>query len=482
MKKIVSLMFLLFCVVVLNAQSTQTWFDGNAYYTSKLTDDDILFFQGTSADKEYDFSFGLKFQNDEYKLVRMTDIDLFPFRAYFGDPVSRYRSGNMDVFLIKDGTGNTVWTLKQTTQNHRDALATQLWTKDQPVKKMLSSMVLNPHYFSDFSKTELRYYQEYLENKESPSVMENINLSLITSELRTPDFIRHNVGDIQTIAEAQTAKVSYVSDARAFFDALENGATICLTPNTVINLSEVLNDPTYFRDNGRGWVDDLEAYHGNARIISETVYNGRQLTLLNLSDITIVGDYNSHIVVDPAYAYVLNFVNCQNIKLQNLTMGHTQEGYCTGGVVGLKNCTKANISYCDLYGCGAYGLVSENSENVGMYNSVIRDCSYGILQLFNTQEVVFENCDFIRNKEFTMVEVDSNCRDLLFSECRFAQNKGVLFALGTRIRMENCLIHHPDADQLGNLETHLANEATGTKVVISNLPLGKKPHVGVDSK
>jgi hypothetical protein len=48
--------------------------------------------------------------------------------------------------------------------------------------------------------------------------------------------------------------------------------------------------------------------------------------------------------------------------------------------------------------------------------------------------------------------------------------------------MENCLIQHPDADQLGNLETHLANEATGTKVVISNLPLGKKPHVGVDSK
>jgi len=194
-----------------------------------------------------------------------------------------------------------------------------------------------------------------------------------------------------------------------------------------------------------------------------------------------VGDYNSHIVVDPAYAYVLNFVNCQNIKLQNLTMGHTQEGYCTGGVVGLKNCTKANISYCDLYGCGAYGLVSENSENVGMYNSVIRDCSYGILQLFNTKEVVFENCDFIRNKEYTMVEVDSNCRDLLFSECRFAQNKGVLFDLRAQIRMENCLTHHPDADKLGNLDAHLANKAT-TRVVITDLPLGKKQHVGVDSK
>ena len=482
MKKIFSIMLLMFCVVCLKAQNSQTWFDGDAYYTSKLMEGDILFFQGTSADREYDFSFGIKFQNDEYKLVRMTDNDLFPFRADFGDPVGRYMSGNVDVFLIKDGAGNNVWTLKRVSQNHRDALATQLWTKDQPVKKMLSSMVLNPHYFSEFSKTELRFYQEYLDNKEGLSVLENINLSLINNELRVPDFIRHNIGDIQTIAEAEMAKVVFVSDARSFLDALQNGATICIQPNTVINLSEVLNDDSYFRANGREWVDDIEAYTGNANIISETVHNGRQLTLSNLKDITIIGDYNTHIVVDPPYAFVLNFVNCQNIKLQNLTMGHTQEGYCTGGVVGLKNCTKANISYCDLYGCGAYGLVSENCLNVGIYNTIIRDCSYGIMQLFNTKEVVFENCDFIRNKEYTMVEVDSGCQDLLFSECRFAQNKGVLFGLGTRIRMENCLIQHPNEDQLGNLETHLANEATSTKVVFTNLPLGKKPHVGVDSK
>ena len=116
-----------------------------------------------------------------------------------------------------------------------------------------------------------------------------------------------------------------------------------------------------------------------------------------------------------------------------------------------------------------------------MYNTIIRDCSYGIMQLFNTNEVVFENCDFIRNKEFTMVEVDSNCSNLLFSECRFAQNKGVLFALGTKIEMENCLIQHADEDKLGNLDTHLANKMT-TKVVITDMPLGKKQHVGVDSK
>ena len=141
MKKMLFVLIAMIWAFGLGAQNSPTWFDGDAYYTSKLTDDDILFFQGTSADKEYDFSFGIKFQNDEYKLVRITDIDLFPFRADFGNPVGRYTSGNIDVFLIKDLDGNTVWTLKQTSQNHRDALASQLWTKDQPVKKMLSSMV-----------------------------------------------------------------------------------------------------------------------------------------------------------------------------------------------------------------------------------------------------------------------------------------------------------------------------------------------------
>ena len=69
MKRLFSIVLLMTLVLGLKAQNAQTWFDGDAYYTSKLTDDDILFFQGTSADKEYDFSFGLKFQNDEYKLV-----------------------------------------------------------------------------------------------------------------------------------------------------------------------------------------------------------------------------------------------------------------------------------------------------------------------------------------------------------------------------------------------------------------------------
>ena len=483
MKRMTFVLVAMIWVLGLGAQNPHTWFDGNAYYTSTVPEDGIIHFKGTSADKEYNFSFGLEaLGDDQYKLVKYTDADLFPFRTNFGASVSRYYNGNIDVFLIKDDYDNIVWTLKRTTQSHRDALATQLWSTDQPVKKMLTTQILNPHYFKDFSKTELRTYEEYLQAKSNKNALEEINLSLINSELRETDYLRYHVGDIQAIEEAKLASVVYVDNAQSFLRALKSGATIFIKENTIINLSEVLNEPSYFTGPDKAWVEYIGDYRGNARIISEAVYNGRQLILKNLNDITIIGGYNSHIVVEPSYAFVIYFIGCDNITIQNLTMGHTEEGFCTGGVIGLKFCDKINISYCDLYGCGAYGLISEHGSNIGMYNSVIRDCSYGIIQLFNTNEVVFENCDFIRNKEFTMVEVDSNCENLLFSECRFAQNKGVLFDLRTRIRMENCLIHHSDADRLGNLETQLANEATNTKVVITDMPLGKKQHVGVDSK
>jgi hypothetical protein len=43
-------------------------------------------------------------------------------------------------------------------------------------------------------------------------------------------------------------------------------------------------------------------------LVSEYVYDGNQLSILNLKDVTIHGDGDCHIVVDPAYAFVLNFI------------------------------------------------------------------------------------------------------------------------------------------------------------------------------
>lgn len=481
MKKYIFVLVFIAWTLGLCAQNSANWFDGNAYYISSIQNDDVMYFKGISADKEYKFSFGLKPQkNGDYQLVKIKDNDLVPFRAGFGAHVTHEKVGEVDVFQILDDNNNVVWTLKQTSQNHRDALATQLWTKDQPVKKMLESMVLNPYYFSDFSKTELRTIEEYLTNKKKKNNLEVLNLALVNSELNTPDFLRYNVGDIQAIEEAKISSIIYVDNAVSFINAIKSGATIHIKDNTSINLSEALNEYAFFSGADRAWVDDLYEYNGDAKIISESVFNGRQLTVRNLSDITIVGGYNSHIVVNPAYAFVLNFIGCDNIKIQNLTMGHTVEGYCTGGVIGLKACTQSNISYCDLYGCGAYGLVAENCSSIEMYKTTIRDCSYGVMQLFNIQKITIDGCDFFRNKEFSMIEVGSDCKDILLTDCRFAQNNGFLFALRSKVKLENCLIYHADENRLFDND-YLLTKDNATKIIITDMPLGKRA-VGPDSE
>lgn len=55
------------------------------------------------------------------------------------------------------------------------------------------------------------------------------------------------------------------------------------------------------------------------------VFDGRQLTLVNFSDLIIKGGKNASIEVDPRYAFCFNLVNCDHVQLLNLTIGHTEE-------------------------------------------------------------------------------------------------------------------------------------------------------------
>ena len=480
MKKLFSTLFAIVMVVGLSAQTTKTWFDGNVYYTSTVVEGGLIYFEGVSADKESTYSFGLDpLGEGAYNVVKMTDIDTVPIRFEFGSEAHSVVTGNLELFMIYDAAGDLAWVLQKTKQSHRDALATQLWTKDQPVKKMLASMVLNPFYFSDFSKSELMFLVDHLSQKQEMNYLESLNLSLMLNELSWSDYFRYNVANPAAISEAVVSEITPVSDAQSFLNALTSGAIILVEDNTIINLSEVLNDRDYFSFSGRGWIEEY-GDRGSANLISESVFNGRQLVLRDLHDVTIVGGYNSHIVVDPAYAYVLKFESCSNIHIANLTMGHTVEGYCTGGVVGLEGCEGVIVEKCDLYGCGAYGLVAVSSTGVEMHKSIIRDCSYGIMQLSGVKDAVFVGCDFIRNREFTMVEIDAECSNIRFEDSRFAQNKGVLFSIASRASMKNCLVYHGDVETLGTVEEQLlVDEAT--QMLITDMPLGKRA-VGPDSE
>jgi len=470
---------LFICASVINcfAQGGQydgNWFDGHSYYTSVSTPDGNIRFQGVSADGENRFSFYINLGLGNYIYAEDTQNSGFvPIRAEYDNRANFISAGGATVLAVYDQYGQISWVLEKTTKSKNDCLASQLWWKDQPIERAASGMIMNTDYLATVSKTELRYLQELLTTKSSLNYIEKINSSIIGAELEIPDYTRYNINNIEVLKEIQADAPVTVYDAVEFISAIVSGKKeVVIGEGAVINLSDVLNDESYFSIDGRSWVVVDEEFAKNVKkptIISEPVYDGGQLTIAGVDGLTIKGTKNSRIIVNAAYAYVLNFVNCTDIKLENVTLGHNVPGYCMGGVVGLYNCQSVTIEDSDLYGCGAYGIVAENSEFIRMNRSFIRDCSYGIMQLMNVQDVVFNSCDFFRNKEYTMIEADAATKGVVFEECRFAQNQGVLFIAEAEMKMINCEIYHPFSDGFGNAP-HLKMD-DDTVLLFNNYPL-----------
>lgn len=158
------------------------------------------------------------------------------------------------------------------------------------------------------------------------------------------------------------------------------------TPNDfIINLSSnnklVLN---------KGYYDILDFDVQNENAKKEDVFDGKELVVSNLSNITIVGD-NSTLLVRPRYANVINFCNCSNIKLIGLTLGHTpQKGSCAGSVLRFENCNNIQLDSLELFGCGTYGIELENCKNVRVNGTKIFECTYGALSI-NQSDIEFTN-------------------------------------------------------------------------------------------
>lgn len=126
----------------------------------------------------------------------------------------------------------------------------------------------------------------------------------------------------------------------------------------------------------------------------EEVFDGVQLTIQNLSNLTIRAegdDVKAHTVsARPRYAHVINFENCSNIMVEGFTAGHTIEpGSCTGGVIGFNNCEDVLVNSCGLYGCGVVGVWAENTKGIQVTNSDIYECSWGGVYMMFCKDVTF---------------------------------------------------------------------------------------------
>ena len=244
-----------------------------------------------------------------------------------------------------------------------------------------------------------------------------------------------------------------VYTAEQFLNAVGSYRHVLVAKNTEINLSPLLNDQSLFRTRFMMWMPDASGGIGGDRatVVSEEVFDGRQLTLVNMKQLVIEGEGNSRIIVEPRYAFCLNFVDCEQCTVSNLTIGHTAGGYCTGGVIGVSRGRNNVVIDCDLYGCGAYGLQLSGTQNFSLYSSKIRDCTYGIMTLEGCEAAHFTHCDFFNNREYALIEAHGSI-GTVFEDCRIFANWGdaALFSFDREFMLLGCAIYHP-TENLGTM-------------------------------
>ncbi len=140
----------------------------------------------------------------------------------------------------------------------------------------------------------------------------------------------------------------------------------------------------------KGYYDVLDFENSNENVFKEKVFDGMELVIENISDITVVGD-DSILLVNPRYANVMSFRNCSNIKIIGLTLGHTpQKATCAGAVLHFENCNNIQLDSLELFGCGTYGIELYGCNNIKVNGVKIFECTNGALNI-NNSNLEFSN-------------------------------------------------------------------------------------------
>lgn len=223
-----------------------------------------------------------------------------------------------------------------------------------------------------------------------------------------------------------------VGSVEELIEAIGPYTTIQMEPG-YYNLSEYL---------GSVWDQEGEQWNQEHTYVQiRECFDGVELLIRDVIALTICGDEENltELVTDPRYAAVMNFEECTSITLSDLTMGHTENGDCTGNVLNFSDTQCITLTDMDLYGCGVYGISSKGgSGELFVYDSVIRDCTLGPLEIYDGNgQFAFYDCALIGSGAGAYCE-SSPYLMLSFYNCIFGDNETSYFMFQDDIYTENC--------------------------------------------
>ncbi len=242
------------------------------------------------------------------------------------------------------------------------------------------------------------------------------------------DALMFNSKMIATYLRKDSPRLENLEDLR-YFDTVTVSSTKELLGNIKNNTKVILNEGTYnlsevFLDAKTRFVDyeyNQYQFEGVSNLCLEAAEGAKVL-----------------ICVSDAYAPVMTFTEeCSNITLRGLTIGHDVEpGTCSGSVVKFDGCSGISIEKCDLYGCGTYGVEATYCSNINVADSVIHDCTYGLVSLISVMDARFTGCEMYGSKGFEMIDL-TDSYDVTFDGCNIHDNDSSQSGDGVFVKVDD---------------------------------------------
>jgi hypothetical protein len=139
-------------------------------------------------------------------------------------------------------------------------------------------------------------------------------------------------------------------------------------------------------------------------------FEDRTIVIKNTRNLTIKAENPGEAELMTTYAFVpaLKLEECYNLALAGLKIGHdVAPGLCDGAVIRGDYLSYLRIDECDLYGSGTRGLEILASTYITLKNSIIRECTTGLLSLENCTNVGLYDCRIFDNQVYShLVELD----------------------------------------------------------------------------
>jgi hypothetical protein len=230
---------------------------------------------------------------------------------------------------------------------------------------------------------------------------------------------------------------------------------------TITNVNEFYNsigpDRILELEPGTYYISEITVEKENPYVSFNQEYDGNELVISNVKKLTIkgTGTKPSKIITKPVYGDVLVFDGCNDINIENIEAGHGPEpGGCTGGVLHFISTDKIIITGCILYGSGTEGITAENVNNLTCRESIIKNCTYGIMTLTNCLNINFTDCDFKNNKEFDLINITSS-KNVKFDECVINNN-----TTGIESYSDYCLFNLSDCENIQLTSSDIRNNKT----------------------